>query len=163
MKLLIVLISLLDIILSKALFEPPDGKVYLGAWLDFGNGDTTLKFNKDMNFNASFFQEAQDMPLKPNPRDNLYAIDATKITDLNTDAFIFLTVYPRDMDAAMEDNVIANLTGQVKAYNDKGTRVFLRLGPEMNGYLLFLYSEIGWNLDNNLLNLKNYGLKFINL
>ncbi len=68
-----VILSILFSFALCALHEPPDGQVYLGAWLatndsapGANDGDRPIKFNQRMGWKAGVFQYAQNMPIGPN-------------------------------------------------------------------------------------------------
>lgn len=119
---------------AKGLFEPDNG-ILFGAWLNTslvaGEGgptfDSPTQFNKRMGINAAFFQLSETFPLDFNNPPPFRLIDET-----NTNAFYMLTVYPTKLDGVLNSE-INDLVSQVAGFNDKGRRVFLRFGPEMNG------------------------------
>ena len=148
------LTGLLAILVSKSMVssaavnEPPNGKVYLSAWLDTANwvdstgnlqtGDRPLAINTRMGLNISVFQYAQDLPINGEP-----GYMRSQVDKAYDDALMYITVYPivshprsgRDWD--MTDFNITQLADQCKDLNNNGRRLLLRLGPEMNGYELF--------------------------
>lgn len=112
-------------------------QVYFGIWpnTDAGYSDTPSLINQRLAFNSSAFQIAQQIPLPkynyttgaggPAPE---YLIEQTQ-----TDAAVFLTVYPSALDAVTDDDLVA-LGAQLKSYTDDFNRtVFLRFAPEMQG------------------------------
>lgn len=135
---------------SAASIAPPDGKVFLAAWLDStdlpnlpNSGDRPQKFNSRLGINASAFQYAENIPNLAHPQ---YMADQL---DLLTDnAILYITVYPMDAgdgtSAALKglnsnpwpisDQDITYLAGNCSELNKKGRRVLMRLAPEMNGY-----------------------------
>ncbi|POW12626.1 hypothetical protein PSTT_04268 [Puccinia striiformis] len=112
-------------------------QVYFGIWPDSGPGhsDTPALINQRLGFNASVFQIAQVIPLPtynyttgvggPAPE---YLIEQSQ-----TDAAVFLTVYPTGFDTVTDDDL--KLLGvQLQGYTDVLNRtVFLRFAPEMQG------------------------------
>ncbi|KAI8913205.1 glycoside hydrolase superfamily [Gorgonomyces haynaldii] len=123
---------LLSLVQAQAVDEP--SKVLIGAWLDTADsapgaldGDRPVKFNERMGFKASVFQYAQNIPI------DTYPFPYEQITDTNSDAYVFLTVYPRPSPWTVTDEQITNLTLQMKKINDGGRRVLMRFAPEMNG------------------------------
>ncbi|KAA1088852.1 hypothetical protein PGTUg99_032464 [Puccinia graminis f. sp. tritici] len=111
--------------------------VYFGIWPDTAHGfsDTPAMINQRLGFNTSVFQIAQLIPLPtynyttgaggPAPE---YLIEQTQ-----TDAAVFLTVYPTGLDVVTDDDL--KLLGvQLQGYTEVLNRtVFLRFGPEMQG------------------------------
>ena len=135
-----------------AFYQPPDGKLWLAAWLDTadtnitsptGNitieGDRPSKLNSRLGVDLSSFQYAQNFPVNytagefPFP---LEQIDATL-----TDAVVFLTVYPfKDAPVAerwsitdLQIEELAEQIGNMTKREWNPLRVLLRLAPEMNG------------------------------
>lgn len=131
---LIALTSLLPNALSQAVNVPPDGKHYLGAWLDTvdsrpgaNDGDRPVKLNERMGFNMPIFHYAQNIPI------DTFPFPVEQVIATNTDAMIMLTVYPRPTPWEVTDVHIRNLTRMCGELNRNGHRVFVRFGPEMNG------------------------------
>lgn len=119
-----------------ALNERP--QVWFGIWTnpEHGYSDTPDTFNRRLGINASVFQIAQLIPLPkynyttggggPAPE---YLIEQT-----NTDAAVFLTVYPTSLD--IPDSDLNLLATQLASYTNTTTlnrTVFLRFAPEMQG------------------------------
>ncbi|KAI8923818.1 glycoside hydrolase superfamily [Entophlyctis helioformis] len=114
--------------------EPPNGRLYLGAWLDtadsapgVGDGDRPVRMDQRLGFNLSSFQYAQNIPIDTFP----FPIEQVEAT--GTDSLIYLTVYPRPTPWTVTDEQITNLTRQCGIINSQGRRVLVRFGPEMNG------------------------------
>jgi len=142
------LLSLFYLTSALPVVEPNDGSAYLGIWLDSAAtsessipgditiGDTPAAFNQRMNVRASSFQMAQNIPLEAYNWDTGAggAINATMVESSETDASIFLTVYPyTGLDQVTSADLTA-LANQVSAYQTSYNRsVFLRYAPEMNG------------------------------
>jgi hypothetical protein len=129
--------------LGLELIEPPDGKVFFATWLDTadsspgsGDGDRPLAFNQRMGFNASCFQYAQNIPI------DTYPFPYEQVYTLETDAIVYLTVYPRPSPWTVTDDQIANLTSQCSQMNRDGRRVMIRFAPEFNGNWNFWVFEI---------------------
>ncbi|KAJ3079917.1 hypothetical protein HK102_003431 [Quaeritorhiza haematococci] len=120
-----------------ALHEPPNGKHYIGAWLDTADsrpgandGDRPILFNRRMGFNSSLFQYAQDLPIPANG----FAAPDEQVKETGTDTILFLTVYPRPNPANITDEDIAALVRQCRRLTvDERRRVLIRFGAEMNG------------------------------
>jgi hypothetical protein len=132
-------IGILSVFLRLALAltvnEPPDGKLYLAAWLDTVDtsvgafdGDRPFRFNQRFGYNASAFQYAQNMPLG-----STFAFPVEQIEVLDTDTIIYLTVYPQPNPWDINDADIRNLTRALGTLNSQNRRVLLRFAPEMNG------------------------------
>ena len=135
---------ILTFVNSAAVNEPPNGKVYLSAWLDttapdnnpnnFHTGDRPWLFNSRLNTNISVFQYAQNFP---NPGDPQYMQD--QLNALNDDALLYISVYPivarphDPSDWTFTDNDITQLVQQCASLNRQGRKVLIRFGPEMNG------------------------------
>ncbi|MBW0541169.1 hypothetical protein O181_080884 [Austropuccinia psidii MF-1] len=112
-------------------------QIYFGIWTDSQSGfsDTPALINSRLGLNISAFQIAQQIPLPkynyttgaggPAPE---YLIEQTQ-----TDAAVFLTVYPTSIDAVADSDLNA-LGIQLASYkNDLNRTVFLRFAPEMQG------------------------------
>jgi hypothetical protein len=113
--------------LAQNVNEPPDGKHYIGGWLDTADsapgandGDRPIKFDQRMGFNSSFFQYGQNIPI------DTYPFPYEQVYSMNTDALVFLTVYPRPTPWSITDEQIANLTAQCAQMNTDNRRVILR-------------------------------------
>lgn len=111
--------------------------VYFGVWPDTAHGfsDTPAMINQRLGFNTSVFQIAQLIPLPPynyttgagGPAPE-YLIEQTQ-----TDAAVFLTVYPTGLDTVTDDD-LKLLGTQLQGYTQVMNRtVFLRFAPEMQG------------------------------
>ncbi|KAJ3417406.1 hypothetical protein HDV05_004871 [Chytridiales sp. JEL 0842] len=135
---------------NPAPLEPPNGKLYLGAWLftdDHPDGrDTPADFNRRIGYNAAAIQKAQSIPLAPNPFSpgEFLSANMTALND-NTNAALFLTVYPDQTRSngsglgLITDYDINLLVDQINTVKRVYNRdVFLRFAPEMNGaWMLF--------------------------
>ncbi|KAJ3220650.1 hypothetical protein HDU81_011283, partial [Chytriomyces hyalinus] len=136
---------------AATLYEPADGKIVFGAWVETESattvgpvtlgGDSPSDFNKRLGLNAGVFHMSQSIPLAISPFDQtqmtapLNLIEATK-----TDAILFLTIYPNQTDPnsfdLITDKDVQMLAWQLGNITDpslSGRRVMLRYGPEMNG------------------------------
>ncbi|KAI8849378.1 hypothetical protein BC829DRAFT_489402 [Chytridium lagenaria] len=89
------LITALVATASAALFEPPNGRLYLSIWHENGEPSTTSPYlvkdspsaaNQRLGRNAASYQYAQYMPVDVIPESG----------NANTDAFFYLSVYPTD-------------------------------------------------------------------
>ncbi|KAJ3277273.1 hypothetical protein HK104_003473 [Borealophlyctis nickersoniae] len=110
--------------------EPPNGKMYFGAWYDRLQNDTPVAINSRLGYKPlSFFQS--DINLTSTlqlPTEFDQQVDAT-----GTDAILYLTVYPIQGFDVVTDSAVADLAKEVKSLCDKGRRVFIRYASEMNG------------------------------
>ncbi|KAG0146197.1 hypothetical protein CROQUDRAFT_715707 [Cronartium quercuum f. sp. fusiforme G11] len=134
----IFIISLIKFTIPQQTALNERSQVWFGIWTnpESGYSDTPSTFNKRIGFNVSVFQIAQVIPLPkynyttgaggPAPE---YLIEQT-----NTDAAVFLTVYPTSFNISDSDfNILGN---QLAAYTNQtglNRTVFLRFGPEMQG------------------------------
>jgi hypothetical protein len=138
------LVSILLASVVTAFYQPPTGKVWLAAWLDTADsapgaldGDRPSKFNQRMGLNFSSFQYAQNLPI--NYTNNEFPFPMEQIDDLQTDAVVFLTIYPFRTSLPhwkVTDDDIQFLADQIKNLTTRPhnpCKVLLRLGPEMNG------------------------------
>ncbi|KAI8832927.1 glycoside hydrolase superfamily [Chytriomyces cf. hyalinus JEL632] len=136
---------------AATLYEPADGKIVFGAWVETESattvgpvtlgGDSPSDFNKRLGLNAGVFHMSQSIPLAISPFDQtqmtapLNLIEATK-----TDAILFLTIYPSqtaensfDLITDKDVQLLAWQLGNITDPSLSGRRVMLRFGPEMNG------------------------------
>ncbi|KAJ3016065.1 hypothetical protein HKX48_004243 [Thoreauomyces humboldtii] len=120
---------------SPAALEPPDGKRYFGAALDFSQ-DTPFLFNQRINQTASVFEFAMYIPPFDSTSvpgvanaDSLQLIDQTE-----SDAIVHLSVFPRNgldpanFTLADKQRLVATCAG----LNRRGRGVLLRFAPQMN-------------------------------
>jgi len=120
---------------SRALNERD--QVYFGIWpnSDHGYSDTPAIINQRLGFNTSVFQIAQVIPLPPYNYTTGAGGPAPEylVEQSQTDAAVFLTVYPTGLDTVTDDN-LKQLGEQLRGYTDVMNRtVFLRFAPEMQG------------------------------
>ncbi|KAJ3412550.1 hypothetical protein HDV05_000584 [Chytridiales sp. JEL 0842] len=134
------LLSLLPLALmasAQAPLEPPAGKVLLGAWYDRILGDTPTAINNRLAYQPlSFFQTDIDLSgkLKPMTGPNITDQFLTQLTESNTDALAYLTVYPFEGFDAITDAQLTDLANRIKRILEGGRQgIFLRYAPEMNG------------------------------
>jgi hypothetical protein len=138
------LAAMIFVLTVTAFHQPGPGRVWLSAWLDTADsspgaldGDRPIKFNQRMGMNFSSFQYAQNLPV--NYTNNEFPFPMEQIDELQTNAVLFLTVYPfrstlphwnvSGADIEFLSDQIKNLT--TRPHNP--CKVLLRLGPEMNG------------------------------
>ncbi|KAJ3163612.1 hypothetical protein HDU86_000195 [Geranomyces michiganensis] len=108
--------------------EPTRG-IMLGAWLDTAPGkDSPASFNARFGHNIAMVHLAQNLPLVPSALAPVQVLDAT-----NTNAILYLSVYPTVKPDELTDAQINALVQQLSTYTRNGRGVLLRLAPEMNG------------------------------
>ncbi|KAJ3398619.1 hypothetical protein HDU80_008724 [Chytriomyces hyalinus] len=143
---------------AATLYEPADGKIIFGAWVETEaastvgpitlGGDTPSAFNTRLGQNAGVFHMSQSIPLAISPFDQtqqtapLNLLETTK-----TDAILFLTIYPSqtgptpyDLITDRDIQLLVWQLGNITEPTLSGRRVLLRFGPEMNGNW-FAYGE----------------------
>ncbi|KAJ3332220.1 hypothetical protein HDU76_000927 [Blyttiomyces sp. JEL0837] len=124
---------------QAAHYYPPSGKRYICAWVQTDNKtDTPSAFNSRIKQNTPCFQLAQDIPLAISPFDNSeLTVDLSQVQNTSTDAMLFMTVYPKQGLAAVDQSHIDMLATQLdnlsRPNSGSARRVMLRFGPEMNG------------------------------
>ncbi|KAL8286187.1 hypothetical protein RQP46_004675 [Phenoliferia psychrophenolica] len=129
---------------TTARFEPPGNQVLFGAWIDTQEGylDTPSLFNQRIGYNVPVYQIAQEIPLpKYNYTSGAGGAAPENLIELSqTDAAVFLTVYPTDGFDAVSDADFTALAQQISDYHTINNRtVFLRYAPEMQGLWNLLY------------------------
>ncbi|KAI9331740.1 glycoside hydrolase superfamily [Obelidium mucronatum] len=144
---LAILASIASCTLALTKYEPPDGKLVFGAWVDTSNAhvsgrDSHLAFNKRIGFNAGAFEVWQMLPPRPavsGPPDYDLAnhnVDGTinlSILNEGTNAAILLTIYPTGL-SNITDSMLTDLANQCNMITSTTNRnLLLRLAPEMNG------------------------------
>jgi hypothetical protein len=89
-----IILSLLlsSLITAQNLYEPPDGKVLFGAWVDTesaasspSGGDSPLAYNQRMNVQADVFQLSQTIPLQ-------LTVNLSMVQNTNTGNFSFYMI-----------------------------------------------------------------------
>ncbi|EJU05283.1 glycoside hydrolase [Dacryopinax primogenitus] len=134
LPLLPALLLLLPSLAQQALNEPPDNTLYLGAWLDTSS-DSPQSFNQRLGQNTPWFQFAQTIPA--GNLDEVTGqggiVNASLVWETGTDAGVYVTVYPTQGFAAIQEQDWAALGVQLQTYVLLGRAVFLRFAPEMNG------------------------------
>jgi hypothetical protein len=105
-----------------------DNKIMFGSWLDTSDTqgkDRPILFNNRMDFNATCFQYAQNLP------NNDFDLPDTQVPE-NT--CIMLTIYPKPNPWNITDADIKKLSNElVRLSQDQHFSLFLRIAPEMNG------------------------------
>ncbi|KAJ3210374.1 hypothetical protein HDU67_005366 [Dinochytrium kinnereticum] len=133
---------------SAALFEPPNGRLYLSVWHENGEPSPTSPYlvkdsprdtNLRLGRNAASYQYAQDIPLREIEGSGgvLNTGDLGSLEATETDAFFFLSVYPRiesgfDVITNADVERLAEQLFNITDPSQSDRRVFLRLYPEMN-------------------------------
>ncbi|KAJ3021118.1 UNVERIFIED_CONTAM: hypothetical protein HDU68_009793 [Siphonaria sp. JEL0065] len=135
---------------SLTLYEPADGKVYLGAWVDTESpytasnvtvgGDSPASFNKRLGSSASVFHLSQTLPLSISPFDQSeLTANLTSIEETKTDAILLLTIYPYgkgnpyDQYTDADINKLAIQLDNISNPSKSSRRVMVRFAPEFNG------------------------------
>ncbi|KAJ3282341.1 hypothetical protein HDU79_010004 [Rhizoclosmatium sp. JEL0117] len=123
--------------------EPPAGKVILGIWMDGTSGkvsgnDTSARVADRLGYNPGSYQIWQMMPPYVEDPEFLPLLNADGTSNFDgvinegTDASIFWTIYPRGFNVTDQD--MTNVLNQGRRLIDTtGRKLFIRLGPEMNG------------------------------
>jgi hypothetical protein len=98
-----IILSLLlsSLITAQNLYEPPDGKVLFGAWVDTesaasspSGGDTPLAYNQRMNVQADVFQLSQTIPLTISQFDNSQlTVNLSMVQNTNTGNFSVYMIF----------------------------------------------------------------------
>ena len=91
---------------ALTLNEPPDGRLFLGAWIDTELNERPYRTNQRLCYNFSSYQYAQNIPLG----EGLYSFPVEQIEVLDTDTILYLTVYPKYGLEAVTENDVRNLT-----------------------------------------------------
>ncbi|KAJ3387888.1 hypothetical protein HDU84_000424 [Entophlyctis sp. JEL0112] len=139
-----VLASLCASVSALALYEPADGNVVWGSWVDTSasastgtGGDSPSLFNGRLGRSTGVFELSQDLPLAISQYDNSeLTANLSMIEATGTNAIMFLTVYPNNGFDAYSDADVAKLAYQLANITDpslSARRVMLRFAPEMNG------------------------------
>ncbi|ORY48553.1 glycoside hydrolase [Rhizoclosmatium globosum] len=156
-----VLFAAASSVLAQApLYEPADGKVVFGAWVDVQDpakadpligvgGDSPATFNKRLGQNAGVFHFSQRLPLDKSKESGeeqtcrsslLRTREQVRYLLLVSYAILFITVYPHQWEDnpydLYTDADILKLAYQLDNLthpNKSARRVMLRFAPEMNG------------------------------
>jgi len=116
---------------ALAPLEPPDGKVLFGAWYDRIQGDTPAAITQRIgNKHMSVWQSDVNMTSAGLQMPDQFI---SQVSELKTDAILYLTVYPIDGFDVVTDSVIGDLCKVVGDLTKGGRQVFLRYASEMNG------------------------------
>ncbi|KAI8609136.1 glycoside hydrolase superfamily [Chytriomyces sp. MP71] len=140
-----------QIAVSLALYEPADGKIMFGAWVDSEDpkatvklglgGDSPSQFNQRLGQSAAVFHLSQSLPLAISPFDQTeQTAPLNLVENTKTDAILFLTVYPNQTATnswdLITDRDLQKLAWQLGNITDpraSSRRVMLRYAPEFNG------------------------------
>jgi hypothetical protein len=112
--------------------EPAENKMYLGAWYDRLNGDTPAKINSRLNYKPmSFFQS--DMNITDTLQSGAIDQFIQHIEETQTNAFVYLTLYPFEGFDKVTDRAVDEFVDKVKGIVSKGHKIMIRYASEMNG------------------------------
>ena len=124
---------------NSVILEAPKDKVWFSAWVNVtdsyegaGDGDTPVKFNQRMGFNASMFQFGQSLP---NSDGDKSKFPYNLVGDTHTDAIVSLTIQPTS-PWTLSDVEIKQLYDQCQALALDQRKVLIRFGAEMNGIII---------------------------
>lgn len=134
------LLSILFLIFTQTtnsvILEAPKDKVWFGAWVNItdsyegaGDGDSPVKFNQRMGFNASMFQFGQPLP---NPDGDKLKFPYNLVGDTHTGTIVSLTIQPTS-PWTLSDDEIKQLYDECQALALDQRKVLIRFGAEMNG------------------------------
>lgn len=116
---------------AMAPLEQPDGSpVYFGPWYDRLAGDTVAQLNERLNYKPfSMFQADVNITetLQSSAVDEIFA----GIVGSNTDAVVYLTVYPYNGFDVITDAAVNDLATKVGALTKDGHKIFIRYASEM--------------------------------
>jgi hypothetical protein len=132
----IIISFLVTIIYSLAPLEQSDGSgIHFGAWYDRLNGDTPVKINKRLGSKPmSFFQSDMNITETMDDEQMGYIDEFVKqVEATNSDAFIYLTLYPFFGFERVTDLAIDQFAQRVKKIVDSGRKILIRYASEMNG------------------------------
>ncbi|KAJ3270017.1 hypothetical protein HDV01_000728 [Terramyces sp. JEL0728] len=109
--------------------EPEDG-MYLGSW--WQDPDTPSRTNERVGKKLVLFQGDTDIgaTIDTSALDRIFS----GVDNTNTDAILYLTLYPKDGMDAVSDYSLDTLCRYVGYATYSGRRVFIRYASEMNGY-----------------------------
>ncbi|KAH8921991.1 glycoside hydrolase family 26 protein [Atractiella rhizophila] len=131
-------IGLFTVALAQ-IFDPSASSVLFAAWCnpyEVGTSPSPATFNQAIGLNTPIFLMSQSIPLDTvDPTTGIGgAIRSDLIEATQTDAAIYLTVYPNKGFEAVTDTDISQLTQQIASWKAPVNRtVLLRYAPEMQG------------------------------
>jgi hypothetical protein len=122
---------LFGLALALAPLEQADGSpIYFGPWYDRLAGDTVEQQNKRIDYKPfSMFQADVNITatLQASSVDEIF----TGIVGSQTDAIVYLTVYPYEGFDVITDAAVADLATRVGALTKDVHRIFIRYASEM--------------------------------
>jgi hypothetical protein len=133
MKLILLLATVVN---SLAPLEQPDGSpIHFGAWYDRLNGDTPAKMIERVGSKPfSFFQSDMNITETMDDEQMGYINQfVEQVEATNSDAFIYLTLYPFFGFERVTDKAIDQFAQRVKKIVDSGRKILIRYASEMNG------------------------------
>jgi hypothetical protein len=122
--------------IALAPLEQPDGSpIHFGAWYDRLNGDTPVKINARVGSKPfSFFQSDMNITETMDDEQMGYIDEFVKqVEATESDAFIYLTLYPFFGFERVTDLAIDQFAQRVKRIVDSGRKILIRYASEMNG------------------------------
>ena len=130
---MIILLAFFSLIFALAPLEfADDGKLYMGPWYDRLDGDTISSIIQRVNHKSwSFFQS--DFNLTSDCQPEAMNQFFQQLDDSGTDAIAYVTLYPIQGFDNVTDGAISQVSGILASQIQKGHRIFLRYGSEMNG------------------------------
>lgn len=108
------------------------GKLYMGPWYYLQGGDSVLSIIDRVNYKPwSLFQSDYNLTsdCQPEQMNRFFQ----QLDDSKTDAIAFVTLYPIMGFNNVTDGAISQVSGILSAQIQKGRKIFLRYGSEMNG------------------------------
>jgi hypothetical protein len=122
---------LLGLVAALAPLEQADGSpIYFGPWYDRLAGDSVEQHNKRIDYKPfSMFQADVNITatLQASSVDEIF----TGITGSQTDAVVYLTVYPIEGFDVITDAAVSDLATRVGSLTKDGHRIFIRYASEM--------------------------------
>jgi len=106
--------------------------ILFGVWFDRKHGAIPSEINKKFNYKPlSLWQSDVNITetLQADYVDDIF----TKITQTQTNAIIYLTVYPIEGFEKVSDAALNQLAQKVRALTTSGSKLFIRYASEMNG------------------------------
>jgi hypothetical protein len=127
------IVAILGLSSSLVPLEQPDGTgLMLGAWYDRLGGDTPSRINQRVNYKPlTFFQS--DMNITDTLQSDYIDEFIKQVEETETDAFIYLTLYPFEGFNRVTDGAIDEFVVKVKQIVQTGRKVLIRYASEMNG------------------------------
>lgn len=107
----------LSVISALAPLEPPQGSFYFGPWYERLNGDYPTSINQRLEYNVSFFHSDFNLTDDCQPQEIDMFLDQVAAT--NTNAIVYMTIYPMQGFAAVTDAALQTLTLKVQSHSAK--------------------------------------------